>query len=168
MNLAQLTKRQMDAKLRQMRWDPNKNTIISDDGAEGVEVVDPNAKVTTVNSVDGAVTIVAGDNITVTPSGQTITIAAAGDALSKYEESFSAEDPWTVTHNLGAYPAVTVWEETTAESGFGTQAFGTSYFGGAAAICTENTDGPTITQQGLNETVVTWGSNKSGKVVCIG
>ncbi len=41
-------------------------------------VCDPTLEVCDVNSIHGSVDLVAGDNITITPSGQNITIAAAG------------------------------------------------------------------------------------------
>lgn len=83
------------------------------------------------------------------------------------EVAFVNQAVWTVEHNLGRLPVMAIWEETASAIVFGSQPFGTSPFGGSAAILAENTKTPTITQQGLNTTVITWGSAKTGKVVYI-
>lgn len=83
------------------------------------------------------------------------------------EVAFVNQAVWTVEHNLGRLPVMAIWEETASAIVFGSQPFGTSPFGGAAAILAENTKTPTITQQGLNTTIITWESAKTGKVVYI-
>lgn len=83
------------------------------------------------------------------------------------EVEFTNEAVWTVEHNLGRLPVMAIWEETESAIVFGSQPFGTSPFGGLAAILAENTKTPTITQQGLNTTIITWESAKTGKVVYI-
>jgi hypothetical protein len=94
-------------------------------------------------------------------------LPSGGGTADAIEVVFTNETIWTIEHNLGRLPVITVWEETVATLGFGTQAFGTTSFGGADAILTENTKIPTITQQGLNITVITWSTAKTGKVVYV-
>lgn len=92
--------------------------------------------------------------------------ALIGAAETGLEASFEDVDPWVITHNLQRLIDLTIWERTADAVGFGVQEFGTSLFGGVEEIHTVASPGVvTVTQQGLNETILTWGTNKSGKVV---
>jgi len=89
----------------------------------------------------------------------------SGDGV---EVPFTSASIWTIEHNLGRLALITVWEETAAANGFGTQAFGTSPFGGTDAVYTvADPEAAVVTQQGLTTAIVTWATTKTGKVVYI-
>lgn len=76
-NLAQLTKRQTDKILTAMKLDSNKDrSYHTDSDGGGTTPVDPAVKVTSLNGLNGAITLVGGSHVSVTVNGQTITIAA--------------------------------------------------------------------------------------------
>lgn len=81
-NLSIVLKRKRDAEDRLRRSDPGKNIIIGEDGAGGNTSSNPAESLTvaveTFNSLTGDVTLAAGTNVTLTPVGNTITIAAEG------------------------------------------------------------------------------------------
>jgi len=81
-NLCDVLKRQRDKEARLRLSDASKNIIIGEDGSGGQEVHDPAAALTeaveSLNTLTGDVTISAGANITLTPSGNDIEISATG------------------------------------------------------------------------------------------
>ena len=85
--------------------------------------------------------------------------------------TFSSALVWTVEHNFGERPLVTVWKGSgIGVYGFGTQAFGTSPFGGGTFTedGEEATDEPLIEEVDLNSFTVTWITPTSGVVVVLG
>ena len=85
--------------------------------------------------------------------------------------TFNSEIVWTVEHNFGERPLVTVWKGSgIGVYGFGTQAFGTSPFGGGTFTedGEEATDEPVIEEVDLNSFTVTWLVATSGVVVVLG
>lgn len=94
-NLSKVLKRKRDAEDRQRRSDPTKNIIIGEDGVGGQAAHNPadalTVAVESLNSLAGDVTLAAGANITITPSGQTLTIAATGGG--SYFEPVTNGDP---------------------------------------------------------------------------
>jgi len=76
-NLAQLTKRQTDKILTAMKLDSNKDrSYHTDSSSGGITPVDPAVKVTGLNGLNGAITLVGGSHVSITVNGQAITIAA--------------------------------------------------------------------------------------------
>jgi len=78
---------------------------------------------------------------------------------------------WTVVHNFGNLPLINIWEGAAEVTyGFGTQAFGSSPFGGGTYSegGEENTDEPVIAIVDENSFTVTWATAKSGTVVALG
>lgn len=89
--------------------------------------------------------------------------------IARYSEEFINTDPWVINHGLGYEPVVTIWEELIPLSVFGTQPFGTSYFGGSDQVVQIADPAIAVTkQESPNQMTVTWGTNKSGKVVYVG
>ncbi len=82
--------------------------------------------------------------------------------------TFENETVWTITHNFGNLPLVTIWKGAAiVHHGFGTQPFGTSAFGGGTFTedAEEATDEPLIEETSLDEFTVTWTEATSGVVV---
>jgi hypothetical protein len=82
--------------------------------------------------------------------------------------TFVDQTVWTVVHNFGNLPLINIWEGAAEVTyGFGTQAFGSSPFGGGTYSegGEENTDEPVIEIVDENSFTVTWTGNKSGTVV---
>lgn len=81
-SLSAVLKRKRDQEERLRRSDPTKNIVIGEDGAGGQTAHNPadalTVAVESINDLIGEVDLVAGDNITITPSGQTLIIAATG------------------------------------------------------------------------------------------
>ena len=83
---------------------------------------------------------------------------------------FNQSDFWEVEHGLGRLPVVEVWEGGFSVYRFGTQPFGTSYFGGGQiqSDMKLKTHEPEISKVDENIITIDWnGVAKSGEVVCI-
>ena len=86
----------------------------------------------------------------------------------RQEQDFTNTDPWVVNHGAGKIPAVTVWEMTIEAAAWGSAPYGTSYYGGTLAIYQVADPEVAITNHvGVDQMIITWGSNKSGKVVYV-
>lgn len=81
-SLSVAMKKQRDKERRQQMSDPNKNVIIGEDGAGGHITSNPFDALTNavekLNGLIGDVELVAGNNITITPSEQTLIIEVKG------------------------------------------------------------------------------------------
>lgn len=162
-NIAETVKKQTDRILRQRALNGSEGVVV-----RGVSS-GPGAPAPTINNPPADLTAhkTSGDH-----DGRYYTEAEVNALLAaisvRHEVDFDSEDPWTVTHNLGYLPNVTVWERLSEGLFFGSQNFGTSPFGGRnEGYQVADSELAVVTQTGVNELVVTWGSSKSGKVVYI-
>ena len=83
-----------------------------------------------------------------------------------FRQDFVELTEWHITHNLGDIPTVTLYKGDAY--GFGTQAFGTTPFGGGIVGLIEDTKTPSIEVVDDNNLKATWSGNKSGRAVCVG
>lgn len=162
-NIAETVKKQTDRILRQRALNGSEGVVVrgvsSGTGAPAPTVNNPQVDLTAHKT--------SGDH-----DGRYYTEAEVDALIAaisvRHEVDFDSEDPWTVTHNLNYLPNVTVWERISEGLFFGSQAFGTSLFGGNnEGYKVADSELAVVTQIGVNELVVTWGSSKSGKVVYI-
>jgi len=103
-NLCKVLKQKRDAEDRMRRSDPTKNIIIGVNGTGGQTTNNPGDALTvaveSINALTGDVIIAAGTNITLTPTGNTITIDATGGGGSGIfdfgliTESASSSQDW--------------------------------------------------------------------------
>ena len=120
-----------------------------DDTTKGMKVVVVGGVVTSINNLSGAVTLVAGSNITLTSSGNTITIASTASGTGTVTSVTSANGAATVTQST-TNPVITIVSApilTTARTINGTS------FDGSANITVTAAAG-TLTGTVLNATVV--------------
>jgi len=116
---------------------------------------------------------VSGGLLAISQAGQVITIELTEAAIQAlftgygqiYSEEFLGETIWTVEHNLGTTPAVTVWQNIGHE-GWGS-AWGDLPWGGTEGDITEDTATPDIMVVDENTIEITWTGETSGKVVCV-
>ena len=102
MNLAQLINKIVDDKLKQWKLDTSKQNSIA--GGEDGSWSDSTQKVKTLNALNGDVTISAAGGLAITPTDNDIEITAQ----TYTHNQIAASTDWTITHNLGRYPSVTI------------------------------------------------------------
>jgi len=182
-NIAEIFKRQTDSILRQTKQGPtggggvivetgDGESSISNPGMAGRDLAahkssgDHDGRYYTESEADNKFALLVGlFTQLIHDSENHEGLPGVGNAIV-YRETFEDLTEWDVAHGLGNVPAITVYKG--GLFGFGTQAFGTSIFGGGVGDMVEDTKTPTISVIDDNTLKVTWAGNENGKVVCVG
>jgi hypothetical protein len=168
--LTRLINAEIDRKLALIYRDPNKAAVFDGTGPT------PRYRNPTNNLDTQAHALIDHEGIPGVPAAEQFTEAihdthdhdglpGVGNA-NIFRQVFKELTEWDIAHNLGDIPAVTLY--TGDFYGFGTQAFGTTPFGGGVMNLVEDTKTPLIEVIDGNNLKATWSADKSGKAVCVG
>lgn len=91
---------------------------------------------------------------------------SGGATSGVFRATFEALTVWTVTHNLGDDPAVTVWRRIDGD-GYGAEPYGDSPYGGTPTRWVVDMS-PEIERINANSIRITWPAATSGRVICHG